>query len=280
MRLERILRAVYTDVWLITPAKHQQICKLLDLKLHLSKQEFQARERSAEVSGEKVQLDSMTIEDGIARIPFAGVLVKGAGSWEKYAGAISHDDIMADISEAIETRDVKAIMFDVDSPGGTAAGSFDLADLVAAASQIKPTLAWVEGLCCSAAYLSLAGCTMIYGNRSCEVGAVETYLALLDSSEAYEKAGVKVDIIKSGDHVAAGYPGTSLTPDQRAVLQEQVDDIFRQYVEHLEDVRPQLSHDDFDGRTFIGRVAKDHKFVDSITSKTQALSDLRQLARM
>jgi len=280
MRLAHLLRAIYSDVWLVTPEKHHQIQELVKLKLTMARQDFQARDREIEISGEKVLLDSMSIEDGVARIPFAGVMVKGAGSFEKWAGAIAHADIEADVQEALASKEVKAIFFDVDSPGGTAAGSFELADLVAYASKRKETMAWVEGQCCSAAFLALSGCDMIYGSKTSEVGAVECYLALLDSSAAYAAQGLKVDVIANtgGTHVGAGMPGTSLSEDQRAEFQHSVDYLYGLYVNHLEKVRPDVPKSAMDGRTFLGKEAVKVKMLDACTTKAQALSDLRSWA--
>lgn len=282
MRLERLMRAVMNEPWLITPEKHHQIQHLFEMKLAMTKAEFQMRDREVEISGDKVLLDSMTIEGGVARIPFGGVLIKGAGSWEKWAGALSHDDVIADVNEAVADPNVRALFFDVDSPGGTAAGSFELADLVAAAADVKPTMAWVERLCCSAAFLAMSGAGMIYGSRTSEIGAVECYMAWVDSSVAFDRAGLKMEIIKNtgGTHVAAGMRGTSLSDEQRDALQEQVDQLFSEYVAHLEDVRPKVARSSMDGRTFIGNKGIEAGMFDAITTKEQAIKDLRTWAKL
>ena len=280
MRLEHLMREVYSKPWLVTSATHHRIQQLLEMKLSMRREDFQSRDRVVEVCGEKVTLDSMTVEGGVARIPFGGVLVKGAGDFEKWAGALAHEDVTIDIKEALASSKVQAIMFDVDSPGGTCAGSFELANLVAEAQEKKPCLAWVEGLCCSAAFLSLSGCGMIYGSHTSELGAIECYLPWVDTSARYKQAGLVVDVIKpeQSTHAAAGYPGTSLTEDQRAHLQSQVTDLLGMYVKHLGEVRPQVPEDAMDGRTFFGERAKAVGMLDAVTTKEQAILDLKSWA--
>jgi len=280
VRLEHLMREVYSKPWLITADVHHRIQELMKLKLEMPRKDFQARDRVVEVCGEKVTLASMTIEDGVACIPFGGVLVKGAGDYEKWSGALAHEDVTTDINEALDNPKVSALMFDVDSPGGTCAGSFELAELISEAQQKKPCMAWVEGLCFSAAFLSMSGCGMIYGSRTSELGAIECYLPFCDVSARYKEAGYSMDIIKpdQSTHAAAGYPGTSLTEEQREYMKSQVTDLLEMYVKHLEEVRPNIPKEAMDGRTFFGERAFEVGMLDAVTTKQQAISDLRSFA--
>lgn len=283
MRLERILRAVRNEPWLILPSSHANICQILDWKLKMTAAEFDAKKREGEdVSGGTIELASMVIEDGIARIPFGGVLIKGATKFEKGSGALAHEDIEADINEAIESPEVRAILLEVDSPGGTVPGSFELADLIAAAAEVKPLMAWVERLCCSAAFLACSGAGMIYGSKTSEIGAVETYCYWIDATAAFDAAGLKVVCIKNtgGTHVAVGMPGQKFTKEQEEEMQSQVDQIFQMYVTHLEEHRPQIKRSAMAGQTFIGTKGIESGMFDAITTKQQALKDLRTWARI
>jgi ClpP class serine protease len=251
------------------------------MKLKMLPAEFASQKREGEdVSGGAVELPSMEIVRGIAHIPFAGVLIKGATKFEKGSGALSHDDIANDIAEAIENPEVKGLFFDVDSPGGTSAGTPELADLILAAGEIKPTMAWVERLCCSAALWCMSGCKMMYGQKSSQIGAVECYCAWLDESEAMKRDGLRVELVKNtgGDFVAMGMPGHPLTEKQRAEMQEHVDDIYRQYVSFLNDTRPQIKPESMKGQTFRGEKAIAAGMLDALTTKQQAFMDLSEWA--
>ena len=276
---EKLLRTVYGEWWMIKPAVHANIRRLLDIRLKRMEEPMPERE-GEDFCGEKITLRSMEVVDGVAHIPFAGVLVKGASGWQKGSGAIAHADIERDIRWALDSKDVAAILFDTDSPGGTAAGTPALAKLIAQAANKKPTMAWVEDLCCSAALFALSGCGLMYGNETSEVGAVETYLAIFDWTAAYDEAGVKVEVIANsgGDFVAAGYPGTKLTDDQRDQFKAQVDQIFAMYVSHLEKARPAIQRSSMRGQTFIGDAATDVGMLDCVTTKDQAVRDLRKWA--
>jgi ClpP class serine protease len=278
VRLEHILDLVYARPWLITPQSHANIRRLLDWKLSLPPSEFFARKREGEdSSGGAVELPSMIVDEGIAFIPFGGVLLKGATAFEKGSGGLAHEDVSADIQEALADDEVAGLFFDTDSPGGTAAGTPELAEEIAEATIQKPCFCWVERLCCSAAFYSLAGCTMIYGGKSSEVGAVECYMAWVNSVAYFQNKGLKVEIIKpeQSTHAGAGYPGTDLTEDQRAYLLSQCEDLLAMFVDHLGDHRSQIVSESMRGQTFIGEKAKAAGFLDAVTTKAQAVEDLR-----
>lgn len=123
---------------------------------------------------------------------------------------------------------------------------------------------------------------MIYGGKSSEVGAVEVYMAWIDSRGWFEQRGLKVEIIKpdSLTHAAAGYPGTELTKDQRSYLLTQCEELLAMYVDHLAEHRPNIESDSMRGQTFIGEKAKSAGFLDAVTTKAQAVADLRQWVEM
>ena len=113
---------------------------------------------------------------------------------------------------------VQRIVLDIDSPGGTVAGTPEAAAQIAAANKVKRVDAWTGNLMCSAAYYLAAGCRGVYAAPSATVGSIGVYLPVVDRSEMYKAMGVKVDIIKSGKYKGMGFPGTSLTDDQRGTF--------------------------------------------------------------
>ena len=79
--------------------------------------------------------------EGIAVIPVFGTLVKRAGAIEAASGLTSYGHLEEQIMDAATDPAVRAILLDIDSPGGEAAGVFDLADLVYEARSLKPVWA-------------------------------------------------------------------------------------------------------------------------------------------
>ena len=93
-------------------------------------------------------------------------------------------------------------------------------------------------------------------------------------------AGVKVDVIKNtgGTYKGMGYPGTALTDEQRAHLQERVDGIFSMFTDAVLAKKPKVAADSMRGQTFMGKAAKKAGLVDALGSYTDALNEAKKLA--
>ena len=75
---------------------------------------------------------------GIAVIPIHGTLVRRTLGLEAESGLMSYAHIAAQLDAALANRQARAILLDVDSPGGESGGVFDLADRIRAAARMKP----------------------------------------------------------------------------------------------------------------------------------------------
>jgi len=167
---------------------------------------------------------------------------------------------------------VTTILLDVDSPGGVVGGVPELADLIADVDETKRVTAFTEGQMCSAAYWLACGAREIIATPSSEVGSIGVYMPWMDSTAAFAAQGVKVEVIKNtgGTFKGMGMPGTSLTDDQRAHLQDRVDEIFGMFADHVTANR-HTSTEAMRGQTFMGKSAKKAGLVDRVGSYQTAV---------
>jgi hypothetical protein len=168
------------------------------------------------------------VENGVGILPICGPIGSNLSPIEKMLGGCDVADISASFDAFAVDPSVRTLLLDVDSPGGTVTGVPELAAQIAAFP--KPTLAFTSGEACSAAYWLASQADDFLATPSASVGSVGVYLALLDSSAALARSGLFVDVIKAGTYKAAGFPGTSLSEEQRALLQERVDMVHRMFM--------------------------------------------------
>ena len=109
----------------------------------------------------------------------------------------------------------------IDSPGGTISG-LEAAALTLASIQ-KPTSVRASGNCCSAAYWLASQAKSIVAEPGTVFGAIGVYSVIWDTSRAAETAGVKVHVIKSGEHKGVGEFGAPISEEQLKHLQLLVD---------------------------------------------------------
>ncbi len=164
-------------------------------------------------------------KDGVALIPVDGVILRQQ-FWGFGAGLRETSTALA---EALADPQVRAILFCVCSPGGQARGVKELADAIFAARAIKPCAAWVDGLCCSAAYWLAAATGRIYAGPSSEIGSIGVILRHMDKSGLNKEMGLNFTYITAGSHKAIGNPDAALSENDLAVLQARVDALYEMF---------------------------------------------------
>lgn len=135
-------------------------------------------------------------------------------------GGTSTVDVRRAVRSAANDPNVSGVLLAIDSPGGTVAGTDDLAREVRAARRKKPTWAFVEDLGASAAYWVASQADAVYANSpTALVGSIGTVMTVYDESKAAESVGVRPLVFSTGPLKGTGEPGTPVTEEQAAYLQ-------------------------------------------------------------
>jgi signal peptide peptidase SppA len=164
---------------------------------------------------------------GVAMIELRGTMTKYAQSLSGYPGSVA---IQRRVRLAAADKDVSSILLVIDSPGGTVAGTGDLADAVAAAGAKKPIVAYGEDLMASAAYEVGSQAQRIVINNDAVVGSIGTYAVLYDWSSLFAREGIKPVVIRAGKFKGAGTQGTEITAEQVAEFQRTIEAINREFL--------------------------------------------------
>lgn len=217
--------------------------------------------------------DVNVTSDGIAVIQLVGPLTKGFS----FFSGTSTVEIRSKLRAALINPDVKAILLHIDSPGGTVAGTADLADDVKAVNKIKPVVAHIDDLGASAAFWVASQATRITANRTAEVGSIGTVAVVDDLSKMFDKAGIKVHVISTGKFKGAFEMGSEITDAQLEHLQEVVDDLNEHFLEGVTEGRD-MSMSDLkkvaDGRTFIASKAMGFGLIDAVQPISETVSEI------
>lgn len=279
MRLQRIQELIYHRPWLITPSGHEAIRAVIERKLG---QELIESERAGFFEDLFVQRPAMSIEGGVATIHIMGAIGIGMSKLEKTCGNTDIADLRGELRAALE-QGAEKVMLIVDSPGGTVGGVPELADEIANLS--VPCFAYVPAgaMNCSAAYYLTSGADRMYASSSADIGSIGVYLPWIDQSASIAARGIKVDLItnKEGDLKGAGFPGTSLSEDQRADWQQGVQQIFDEFAAHVRDSRKPGSVDTstMRGQSFLAKEAKARNLIDGVVPYDSALRTLKRFKR-
>jgi ClpP class serine protease len=115
---------------------------------------------------------SVTLRDGVAVIPVTGPIMRYANIFTRISGATSTQELATDIQTAIDDPKVRAIILNIDSPGGEASGINELADLVYSARGKKPIKSYTGGTLASAAYWIGSAADEVVADDTALVGSI------------------------------------------------------------------------------------------------------------
>ena len=211
------------------------------------------------------------VRNGVAHIPINGTMMKQVPCMLDLLGvqATSTEAVRAQLDAALNDSAVKSIVLDIDSPGGTVDGTQALADDVRAVRGLKPIEAHASDKMASAAYWVASQADRIVAGPTASIGSIGTVGAIHDSSQAAEKAGVKVHVISSHELKGAGIPGAPVTDAQLADFRRNVETLTGLFVDAVASGRgisAASARELATGQVWIGEEAKARGLVDEVRS--------------
>jgi signal peptide peptidase SppA len=180
---------------------------------------------------------------GIAVIPVHGTLVKRTAGLDAASGLTSYTEIAAMLDSALADPQVAGILLDIDSPGGEASGSFELARRVREASAVKPVWAVANDAAYSAAYAIGSAANRLIVSETGGVGSIGVIALHIDQSVKDANDGYRYTAVTAGTHKNDFSPHQPLTDEAKAELQAEVDRLYGLFVEHVASMRT-LGSDD------------------------------------
>jgi len=184
-----------------------------------------------------VPKSATTAPTGIAVIPILGTLVKRSLGMEAASGLTSYNEIAAMLDAAVADPMVSGILLDIDSPGGEASGSFELARRVREAATIKPVWAVANDAAYSAAYAIAASAQRLFVTETGGVGSIGVIALHIDQSIKDANDGYRYTAITAGAHKNDYSPHEPLSDAAKSELQSEVDRLYAIFTEHVAAMR-------------------------------------------
>lgn len=195
---------------------------------------------SDEVSGERPVRRAYEVIDGVAIIPVQGSLAQRVGGLDPYSGVVGYNQVGTKIDFAMSDPTVRAILLDVDSPGGEVAGCFDLSRKIAANSKRsggKPIIGAANEQAASAGYALISAADEVYMPETGIVGSIGVWTLLVDMTRALDKDGFEVTMIRAGERKARGNPYERADKQVVTKLQNWVEATRQQFAQLVADNR-------------------------------------------
>ena len=224
--------------------------------------------------GKFVSAFSRSSKPGIAWIKVRGVIAQdnNAGPFNRPTGAGA---IAKRIRQAAEDKHVKAIVLDINSPGGTVASVQNIyGELLKAKEKGKKIVALMRDVAASGGFYIAMAADQIVAEPGTITGSVGVIMQTSNVEGLFDKIGVKVIPITSGKYKDIGSAYRPMTTAEKALLQDMVNDTYTQFFAAVKAGRPQVKPEDLteytDGRVFTGQRAFNLGFIDKLGGEEEA----------
>ncbi len=220
------------------------------------------------VSGKNVD----SISGNVALISIEGEIVGTNNGGILSQDVISSADAVELIEKAGKNENIKAIILEINSPGGSAVASAEIADAVKKIN--KTSVAWIREVGASGAYWIASSTNHIVANRASITGSIGVIASYLEFPGFLERYNVTYEQVISGKYKDIGSPFKKMTPEERVVFQQTVDEIRDYFVSEVAKNR-NLNKKDVDkaanGLFYLGAQAKELGLVDELGGKDEAI---------
>ncbi len=186
-------------------------------------------------------------------------------------------DAESTIDELHRYRDdhnVKAVLLRIDSPGGGVVPSQEIHDEVRRLRAVKKVVTSMGTVAASGGYYIASASDKIIANPGTLTGSIGVIMEMANVESLLQKVGVESVVIKSGKNKDVGSPFRKMQPEERALLQDVMDDVHAQFIDAVAEGRsldPEAVRLLADGRIFTGRQARSLGLVDELGSLQDAI---------
>lgn len=217
-------------------------------------------------------------DGNVALIPIKGMIVTDDGLGLFSKGVASSTKIIEQIKAADTDPSIKAIIFEINSPGGGAVASDEIARVIKATN--KTTVAWIRDVGASGAYWIASSTDAIVANRMSITGSIGVISSYLEFSGLEQRYNVTYQRLVAGKYKDIGSPFKPLTTEEELFMQERLDTIHNVFIEevaHNRNLPVEQVTELANGLFYLGQESKDLGLVDILGSKEDAIMYIEEV---
>ena len=190
---------------------------------------------------------------------------------------------LEELEKAKKDKNIKGVLFVVNSPGGAVAPSVELAYAIKELKEIKPVVVYASGVIASGSYYASIWANQIVANPGSVVGSIGVIMQGVNAEDLMEKIGISTQTVKAGKYKESGTPTRKWTEFEEKQLQNVIDDTYSMFITDVATARnlDVKNHTSFaDAKIFTSKQAKEVGLVDEVATLTFAQNSLITLAKV
>jgi protease-4 len=227
---------------------------------------------SALVIGLFVSTSDIEMPGNVAHVQVVGPIVANAPTGFMSTDMAGSTEIVMLLEKAGDNPDIKAVLIEINSPGGTAVASYEVAEAVKKLN--KTTVAWIREAGASGAYWVASAADQVIANPMSVTGSIGVIGSYIEFGGTLNRYNASYQRLVSGDYKDMGSPFRKLKQAEEDILQSNLDAIRDVFVEGVAENRGlTLESVDAiaDGRFYIGKQALELGLIDALGGKQDAI---------
>src|SRR4051812_41671508 len=216
--------------------------------------------------------------DKIAVIPMRGLI---SSSLSGNVGDSMVDDMRLALQQARDDDRVRAVVLEIDSPGGEVTASDVIYNWVVKTRAKKPVVVYMDSLAASGGYYVACGGKYLMANETTITGSIGVIIQTLNYEQLFNKLGLASVVFKSGKFKDILNGARPMTPEERDYIQSFVMKTYEKFLgivaheRHLD--ANELRNTIADGRIMSGKDAVDNKLIDGVGQIEDAFRKAKEL---
>src|SRR5205085_8891600 len=225
-----------------------------------------------------IQRGARAVPDRIALITLRGLISSSI------PGSVSDsmvEDMRLALQQARDDNRVKAIVLEIDSPGGEVTAADQIYNAVTKARARKPVVIYMDSLAASGGYYIACGGKFLMANETTITGSIGVIIQTLNYEHLFDKIGLASVVFKSGKFKDILNGARPMTPEEQTLIQDFVMKTYDKFLGVVAKERnvpaDTLRNGIADGRILSGRDALNNKLIDGLGQIEDAFGKAREL---
>ncbi|WP_419763378.1 signal peptide peptidase SppA [Desulforamulus ruminis] len=220
----------------------------------------------------------------IAVIHIEGTIVSSDPGAFGSTSVAAADRIVANLKEAREDPEIKAVLLKLNTGGGSVVGSDEIGrEIERVKKSGKKVTAYMGEMAASGGYWISCKADRIIANPGTLTGSIGVILSITQLQELYDKLGVKITNFTTGPYKDMGASNKPLSPEEQQIFQSLIDDSYQDFINVVAQGRhmdPARVRELADGRIYTGKQAQAVGLVDELGDYTEAVQITAKLANI
>ncbi len=216
--------------------------------------------------------DDFRMQEGnVAVIPIKGIII--TENYNVFGQEVADSPTIVNfIEQADKNPQIKAIIFEINSPGGAPVATDEIASAIERTN--KTTVAWIREMGTSAGYWIASSCDTIVASRMSTTGSIGATIAYLEFSGLLKDYNITYQRLIAGRYKDIGSPFKAVSEEERMLLQKYLDRLHGYFISSVAENRglpEERIRELATGMIYLGEEAKELGLVDVLGGKREAV---------